>query len=46
MIKGTKIRLSHLTAADKLEEWSLKQLEEITENGRHFSKRDTGSMML
>jgi len=26
MIKGTKIRLSHLTAAEKLEEWPLKQL--------------------
>lgn len=42
MIKGTKIRLSHLTAAEKLEERSLKQLEEITENGRHFSEKATG----
>lgn len=46
MIKGTKIRLNHLVAAEKLEEQSQQQLEEIIENGRHFSEKDTGSMVL
>lgn len=42
MIKGTKIRLSLLTAAEKWER-SMK-LEKISENGRHFSEKDIWSI--